>query len=478
MTTTVNAGRILPLVMLLIGAGCNNNPPPPANAPPALSGVTVGIAAPAGLRLGEQWRLPLDEWTAATGGDFRLQEIPADAASMLPPKNTALAIVPLAQIPDLIADDWMTPDANLDEDADALADWEESLRGLRNTIAQPAGEPQLIPTACPVLAVYYRADLLAAADRQPPQTWDDYQTLLNELADWSGGMPALEPWGPEFRSSMWLSRAAGYALHPDNVALLLDLQTAEPLLVTPPFTRALIESRDALQRLDPDSLELGPEDCCRAVLEGRAALAIGMPPSTTAGPSAAASVAVIRDGPAVIGTAPLPVPAEVFNRSTGAWEAADSRGIVTLVGTRGYAACVSQKVNAAARRAAWNLWTSLREFQDESVLPFGPAVCRASDVPAAQHQPATGFTAAEWRQHIETAVSALQDTRVLLELPLPHANRFRETLTARLTAAIEDGATPGDVLLEATADWNELIDELDREHVLNIYRQCHALKPL
>jgi len=459
---------LLFIAVVLVMSGCPDPARPAAVTPPSASGATVDFSAPAELKLAEHWQLQLEEWSAATRGQVHLHE--TQTAADRPPTrpDATLAVVPLREIPDLIAADWLSP---LDDSEVAERDWDDVLRGLRNGISQPGGDPQLIPVACPVLACYYRADLLEAAGRHPPQTWEQYQTLLEELPAWSNGLPAFEPWAPEFRSTLFLARAACSALHPDNVSILLDLQSGEPQIGMPPFVQTLDEGLAALKHLDPQSLQSGPADCARAVLEGRAALAIGTPPLT--------GVEIARDPNTVIGTVRLPGATRVFEPTSQAWtptpDGAPSR--VTVVGFGGFAVCSSRAASAEARTAGWGLWDSLQRNSDEDDLPFGPAVCRQRDVPAALQRAQAGFNATEWRQHVTATVGALQETRVLLDLPLPEPVRFRELLTVRLTEAIE-GAPAATALEQAAVDWKALITELDEQRVLNVYRQCHGLSPL
>jgi len=470
-TWGLRVGRLksaLPIVLCWLALGCGNSDPKPVpNAAPPLKGTTVEIAAPPDLRLSSRWGIQLDEWMAESEAVARLNETESDDAT--PPDSAALAIVPLSSIPALVDADWIAPIEN----AQAEADWEETLRGVRNGIAQPGGRPALIPTACPVLVCYYRVDLLEAAGQRPPETWEQYQTLLETLGAWSGGLLACEPWGPEFRSTMLLARAAGYALHPDNVSILLDLQDASPLIAGPAFVQALEASGTAFKLLDPKSRKMSPEDCCQAVLEGRAAIAVGCPPA------ADEAVATRSTPSAVVATIKLPGASRIFDRSSNRWtqppDGSPSR--VTLVGFRGYAACASAKIEPVARDAAWQLWASLRQNSGDDDLPFGPAVCRARDVPAAARKVGPGFTPAEWRQHVETAVAVLQDTRVLLDFPLPDAERFRDALAAHIDAALDDKVSPAEALQQAAADWTRLIDEIGRERVLSVYRRCHALAP-
>lgn len=462
--------RLLAMLLAVgfLATGClESTPPKVVVAPLALKGTTVEVSAPPSLRLSEQWSIQVDEWQAVTGATLRLNEKELDGST--PPASASLAVVPLSRLPGLVDANWMAPIEN----ADAAADWEDTLRGLRNGIAKPGGHDLLIPVACPVLAVYYRADLLAATGRQPPDTWEQYQSLLASLGEWSGGLPAFEPWSPEFRSTMLQARAAGYALHPDNVSILLDLQDATPLINGPPFVQALTDSRAALTVLDPQSLHMSPEDCCRAVLEGRAALAIGLPPQ------GADAVAPRSDAAAVVGTAKLPGASRVYERSTGKWipmsEGTAAR--VTIVGFRGFAVCASAAVDDAARAAAWQFWLSMRRTTAEDDVPFGTAICRSADMPAALRKPAPAFTSTEWRRHLETTVAVLQETRVLIEVPLPDASRFREKLTAHVSDAIGGRTPAADALQQAAADWNGLIDEIGRERVLSVYRRCHGLSP-
>lgn len=454
------------LAVCWLATGCRQpTTPTVAVAPPALKGTTVEVCAPPSLRLSQKWSIQIDEWQAATGAVCRVNEEGLDGP--LPPASAALAVVPLAQLPRLVDANWPAPIDN----AGAATDWEETLRGLRNGIAQPGGQRLLIPVACPVLACYYRADLLEAAGRQPPVTWEQYQALLASLAEWSGGLPAFEPWSAEFRSTMLLGRAAGYALHPDNVSILLDLQDASPLVNGPPFVQALEDSRTALAVLDSQSLQMSPQECCRAVLEGRAALAIGLPPQLDE------PIAPRSDAMAVVGTSKLPGASRIYDRSAGAWTAvpAGTAARVTVVGFEGFAVCASATVDAAQRDAGWQFWESMRRNTTEDDVPFGPAICRSVDLPAAMRKAAPGFTSPEWRRHLETTVAVLLETRVLFDLPLPEASRFREKLTAHVTDAIEDRTPAAAALQQAATEWNSLIDEIGRERILSVYRRCHGL---
>lgn len=456
-------------IALLFSAGCNNPAPPVVVSPPKLDGVTVEFSAPAELQLAQNWQLQLEEWSASTGGQVAMRETQSAAERPPAAPEATLAIIPLREVPDVIAADWMSP---LDDSEIAQRDWNDVLRGLRNGIAQPGGAPQLIPLACPVLACYYRADLLESGGRQPPSTWEQYQALLGDLDKWSNGLPALEPWSPDFRSTMFLARAASSALHPDNVSILLDLQSGAPLIAAEPFVAALNDSLAALKRLDPQSLQSGPEDCVLAVLEGKAALAIGLPPVS--------ATDIARDPNVVVGIIPLPGATRVYESTSKAWSTSPggAPSQVTVIGFDGLALCASRAASAETKTAGWGLWDFLQRNTPEDELPFGTAICGQRDMPAALQETQAGFNATEWRHQVEATVGALQDRRVLLDLPLPQSGKFRDALSAQLTATIDGSKSPADSLQQAAADWQTLINELGDRRVLNVYRQCHGLSPL
>jgi multiple sugar transport system substrate-binding protein len=285
----------------------------------------------------------------------------------------------------------------------------------------------------------------------------------------------VEPWHPDFRATLYLARAACYALHPDNLSLYVDLETGQPLIGEPPFVRALEAARAALERLDPRSFELAPTDCYRELAAGRAALAIGLPVIETSTVERAADVR--------IGVAPLPGTDRVYHRELAEWVApADDPGVnrVTLVGFDGLAVCVSARVPEETRRAAWDLWASIDAQEDAAANIARPArrLCRASAADDVAHNPPAGWPVEEWRDQVRTVSGALQSTRVVADLPLPHRWEFRDRLSARLSEALDGTRSAEEALQLAAADWQALIEQLGARRVRNTCRQCSGLSAL
>ena len=74
--------------------------------------------------------------------------------------------------------DVSVPDVSLEE---SQLDWIDVLLGLREKQCRTAGGPYLVPLSSPVLVCYYRADLLEKAGLKAPDSWQEYQNLLDRL---------------------------------------------------------------------------------------------------------------------------------------------------------------------------------------------------------------------------------------------------------------------------------------------------------
>lgn len=461
------------LLLVVLVSGCPTAPRDEDPAAPPSVEAPIAVVVPRDSSVSASWKLAAAEWEAARGVACRVDVLEPSSGGM--PEmaaDAALLAAPLPLVPELIDAGWIAP-PDRNADPEVFSAWQDLFRGLQDGVASAGKQPALIPLECPVLVCCYRADLLEAAGRRPPETWSDYQLLLDELPDWAPGLSAVEPWSEEFRASMFLARAVPLALHPDNVSLYLDAETGAPAIGEPPFVQALDGARQALARLDRRSLELGPRECFREVLAGRAALAVALP---------AEFDAAERPEDGRIGFAPLPGADRVFHRQIGEWVAAPdgAPNRVTLVGFGGLAACVSSRVAEPARRTAWRVWL---EFDAHDATTADGALlmhrlCRASIAVSAAPNPPSDWRTSEWRDYVKAVTVALDGTRTAFDLPFPHRAEFRGRLTTRLSEAIEGTTSAAEALERTSGDWQALCEELGIRRVLNTARQCSGLSPL
>ena len=263
----------LPLAAAVFTGCFGNSSEPDPNAPQErpFVGRTVRVVAPHEIAERPDWQIMLDEWGEQTGAEWTLTPFDFTSGDSLPDHD--VLVLPTSNVQSLGSTAPLAPIPLERQGPERLA-WLDLFQGLRERVASIDGKPAVVPVSSPVLVLYYRRDLLENAGLRPPETWADYQTLLEKLDEWAPGLTAVEPWGEEFRATMFLARAASYAKHPGNYSFDFDISTGDPLIGTPGFARALEDAVKAVAKMPVEVRTFSPADCRRAFFEGRAALAI------------------------------------------------------------------------------------------------------------------------------------------------------------------------------------------------------------
>ena len=172
-------------------AGCNETAEDTSGEAVApFLGMYLDVRVPAGPGIAEHWQPVVDEWNARTGADAVVTEytsqmggVPtiADAVAIAEDSATSVVVFPITGLAEFTTRGLLKEfsDASLEP---AELDWDDVLRGLRESICSPGGRPRVVPLSCPTLVCYYRRDLLENAQLTPPQTWDEYQQLIDQPA--------------------------------------------------------------------------------------------------------------------------------------------------------------------------------------------------------------------------------------------------------------------------------------------------------
>lgn len=462
-------------------AGCFSDDTPVGKGGPAdlpFAGQKIGLSVPAGLSFGLNWEGPLKEWQAQTGATATLTEYDVSEPSQTAGRFSAtsdctLLVFPLEHLGDLLDTGALAPLPQAVLSDSEGVNWIDIQPGLRDGLASPRKKPTIVPVSCPVLVCYYRRDLLEKAGLAPPRTWDDYQKLLETLADWAPGLTAVEPWGGDFRATMFLARSLAHARHPGHYSLFFDIETGAPLIDGQGFVRALEVAQRAWARLSPLSRDFGPAECRNALLQHQAALAIAFEP--TAGAESAAGE---RNADGRIGFCRLPGSREAYNPTRKVWEPLADKGInqPVLVGFTGYACAASAHRSLFESEAAWNAVARLGSQGFVSGFPAGVvSLCRESQV--VQRQGLTGpeLQADEAQAYLETVAESLRDSRQVIELPVVRRAEFRQALAQALTPALEGREPPAAALKSAATAWKRLVDEIGPQRLRDGYRAALGL---
>ncbi|MEZ6113375.1 MAG: extracellular solute-binding protein [Pirellulaceae bacterium] len=201
----------------------------------------------------------------------------------------------------------------------------------------------------PQLVLAYRRDIFERLKVQPPTTWAEYQTLVEQLgdrallgelapADDAAWTATVEPNDQGWAALMLLARAAPYARHRSQFSTLFNVRTMQPLIDGPPFTRALDEMRMAIGQQPATT----PDRAWQRLVRGETAMAVTWLPATTdkssddSDSAAAANETGIVE-PDAIGFAELPGAAEMYNFRNERWEprGEDDEPRVPVVGIAG-----------------------------------------------------------------------------------------------------------------------------------------------
>ncbi len=477
--------RRLGSVLLSLGLVCVAACQPQAQTPKTnglpLAGQTVELVIPTDLSLRDHWEPLLQEWHAQTGGDVAWAEYEPGKASWNGERSASEApnggrLIVLA-LPELAAADaagFLTPLPNAVAD-EAGIDQKDLFPGLKDAALSRQKRLIAMPVSAPVLLCYYRKDLLDAAGLVPPETWDDYQALLDKLAEWAPGLLALEPCGPEFRAELFLARSAAFAKHPQNYSVWFDIQTGDPLFDSPAFERALDTARLAWSKMPADIWTLSPAECRLALLSGKTALVLAWEPAMSYPPSAKeGETASESTEPLAIGIVPLPGTRSVYQSSAKRWEniPGDAPHQPAFVGFTGLAMGVQA---GSDRAAAWNLLQTLSSRSDQAFAERPRSVCRESEVMSAFDSGQLPAEAASLV--VDATAQSLRRRDAVCDLTVEAAPQIREILAAELEAA-QDASKPTIDILAAMQSRVKEATESDRARLRDSYRRSVGLAPL
>jgi ABC-type glycerol-3-phosphate transport system substrate-binding protein len=435
------------------------------------AGETVTVAVPKGLGLTDSWKGLLDEWSEQTAATYRLVEYAGGSAEKGDLPKADLIVLPFDELGEFVAADrlGMMPPGMLT--GDAGKDWLDLFTGLRERVLSVAGSPALIPYSCPVLTCYVRRDLLDKADLKPPRTWDEYQALVDSVSKWAPGLSVVEPWGPDFRATMFSARALPLVKSPGSFSVYFDIESGDPLIDSPGFVRALEQSIAAIAKLAPDTKNLTPAECRQLILSGKAAMAIAYEPGRT-------DVKKIeRPSGMSLSFVRLPGSRQTYNHSASAWTSGEQEiNDATLAPFTGLAAGVSKGISPKRADAAWNMANFLGlERYEQAFLNAPKSVCRESQLSAAATWVSPDLRTNELFSYQGVAAESLRQANLSGELPVVGHAKFRQALTDGLTAALDGKSSPEAALKGVAERWRAISKEIGTEKVRDSYRRCLGL---
>lgn len=426
----------------------------------------VTILVPKDLEQITNWDAVLEEWAAQTMGTVEvvhyegIDELLANYDQKSPARNTVL-FFPRTSFAELGIRDLFQeiPETFLGPDD---FNWQDMYDSLRDSVTEWNDDPSVIPIREPMLLLYYRSDLLEAAGKTPPQSWDDYQALLESLEEWAPGMSAVEPWGEESRSITFLAHALPYVKTSGNYSAFFDYKSGEPMIGSPGFVRGLQECRDVLSLLDPESAKMNSAQTLDEIREGRAAIAIGdaFPHTgsyTQDGSSEAEAIP--------ISVVPIPGASSIFDPGRSAWQDLNGKlNHVTLTGWEGLSVGILAAGRAEKNQAAWNFLRWMMMSNPESC--FVPGYRTSTRLSTSSKIWSPPFPHLDERSHVEATRFSLREAEVVPAVIIAHRDQFMNQLSQTVTKVlIEKSAEPHEALQQLAQSWASLMEELGKEKV-------------
>lgn len=417
------------------------------------------------------------EWSARSGGLLDVSEMSLGDGAKAKSFEADVVIYPSAELGSLVERRLIRalPAAWLDRPDYHKADLFE-LPGLRETAW--GEETYAVPLGSPVLVCFYRTDLFERLNRKPPQTWGDYQQLVQIFAERektktspSERFATLEPLASEWAGNTLLARAAAYAKHRDYYSALFDKDSLEPRIATEPFVRALSELVATAKLVPKAQLDYTPADTRREFFAGNAAMALSWPTATDSlPPSPAVSMGFVE----------LPGSADVFNPRSRQWESRkpDDDPHVPLLGVAGRLGSIVR--GTAASDAAFELlvWLSGDEWSAQvSTASAATTLFRRSQLAHVERWVEPGISQAAARRYGDVAAGAFSRPDWLFSPRLPGHDEYMAALDDAVRSAVAGSASPAAALVEAAARWQKITDRIGRADQQAAYTRSLGLEP-
>ena len=471
-------------LILFFAAGCpSTSPRSETTAENSLRGQELELLAPKSLNLPVFWEVLLEEWKSQTGASLKFVEFDAEQAIPTQEKPEAesggrLILFPLNKLCEI--DRQLSPLPG----SDPRFDSKDLFKGLRERVFSREQKWMAYPISVPVLVVYYRQDLLRAANRKAPETWEEYQSLVDSLESWAPGLSAVEPLGPDFRATTFFAKSLSFCKHPENYSVWFDIDSAKPTLNSPGFVEGLETARQTWIKLPKEVLTYSPVDCRRLVLTGKAAMALAWEPhsSELVARSAHDTESQLQRMEGMeIGFCRLPGSRRVYNRNSKKWDIMPAGTVhaPAMCGMAGLAAGVILPPGTTEDTAASNLLISLTSTSlfDEAFLPLPKGPCRESQISVAPSWFGPELSTEEASQYVDAVAQSLRDMQLVSELPVIGADEFRRAASDALEPLLRGEASTEQTLNLMQQSFEAIVGRLGQDVVRESHRRGLGMSP-
>ena len=361
--------------------------------------------------------------------------------------------------------------------ADERVGWLDIGPFFRDFSASYQGDVYAIPLDGDFHMVYYRSDLLEAADIPPPATWDDYLAIAEQFH----GQDLNEDGEADYGSCISKARnqQAYWFIHSvaapfiqtqgTGEGVFFDQETLAPLIDNAGFRRAMEIYKATTDFGPPDELNLGVGDTRGLFTSGRCALSIDW---GDIGTLALGTYAEDKTG-AVI----TPGSTEVLDRASGELVACDEMTCPHAVGGvnhapfssfGGWSGGINANADPAkkdAARAFLGFMTAPAQSNvDVTIGATGFNPYRISQFESLDPWVEAGMSEAAAENYLGAIQESLNSPNMVLDLRVPRGQQYQQVVLDTAVAQYLAGEIDLDTAVaQITAGWEEITEEVGRE---------------
>ena len=394
----------------------------------------------------------------------------------------------------VFAPQWLTDYAALGHFADltshvtndAALQWDDITPFFRDFSATYQGKIYTIPLDGDFQMVYYRSDLIEAANLMPPETWADYLALaaalhgqdMNEDGQPDYGSCIAKTPGAQSYWMFWSIASAFLQSQGTHQGAFFDPETMEPLVNNDAFAAALEIYKATSQYGPPDELELDVGDTRDLFVSGRCALSIDW------GDIGTLSIAPDSKIMGKLGAVMLPGTTSVFNPATGALSPCDrvlcpyavnEVNHAPFAAFGGWSGGISAYASKAEQEVAYTFLSYMSQpaqaNEDVTIGATGFNPYRFSQFKNHTLWVEAGMDRTTVERYLGAIGVSLSNPNMALDLRIPQNNRYQQdVLDVALNQFLLGEQTTAETMQQIYDGWVQITAELGLEAQLAAYR--------
>ena len=333
------------------------------------------------------------------------------------------------------------------------------LRWNRNTVALPIGQPQY--------ALLGNREMLEEYQIEMPQTWEEFNQLLDELAATNRLGEDVElfrqPGGSGSFAENLILRAAAYVVTPGRYSTYFDVESMEPLIDSAPFQRAL----DELVASSSYSRFGGNKDNFATFTAGKTLFALTIPMNSSVEDSD--QTGFVEQLP--ISVAKVPVSKFRYDYSRSTWISREELAPIYYSGFHGFLAGIDANTENKVMAQEFLVWLgSKRTLNSISSVAPQLGTARSSQIAMIDQwvgEQLDNEAITEYSSVVENATNA---SLAIEWVQLKSSGDYISALDRAIESAINGDVDSASALSNCKKQWQQITDGIGRDQQKSSYR--------